>query len=458
MKIKIYQVFAAIMAAVILSVSISDCYYRPLYVKAAMLPASIELLEVLEWVLLSVGTTVLGVELVEQSDADAVTAIQELLDGFESGLGAEVVKQCQYAVLANSKSVTLSRKTWDSLRDWSEATFEGKSEVDLKGISGSGTANITSFNELYGAVMSSVGIGFADNVYNQFVQFYDGVPSGRVFTVCLFENMGGNDSKIVVMAYDPSSSVPYVRNDSTGVFLEFAKSFSYFSAVTASSDKFINSGFASAPEGSYKIARYQQYPSLTWTFPIVSSEVQIRTKLKVNRKYYEDVVARHKVLVTPGTSYKDKELLGDVTLPFPADLTKALQDALNDVISIPDILEDVNVYPVDDSPDAIEDAISKVQAAVKEIEQYRLSLAEFFPFCIPFDFVDFINVLKADPVAPEFTFKFPVGYDLDQGVIYQDYTISLSQFDQVAYWCRQFELLAFIIGLIIMTRPMFIKS
>lgn len=70
-----------------------------------------------------------------------------------------------------------------------------------------------------------------------------------------------------------------------------------------------------------------------------------------------------------------------------------------------------------------------------------------FPFCIPFDLIEFLGVLAADPVAPKFDWRIyapnVVDYTLE---------IDLSPFDSVAKICRTMELLAFCIGLILITR------
>lgn len=70
-----------------------------------------------------------------------------------------------------------------------------------------------------------------------------------------------------------------------------------------------------------------------------------------------------------------------------------------------------------------------------------------FPFCVPFDLIEFIGVLAAEPVAPAFDWRFYA-----PNVV--DYTmhIDLSSFDDVARICRTLELLAFCIGLILITR------
>lgn len=70
-----------------------------------------------------------------------------------------------------------------------------------------------------------------------------------------------------------------------------------------------------------------------------------------------------------------------------------------------------------------------------------------FPFCVPFDLIDFLGILAAEPEAPKFTYRFYAPPVVDQEI-----EIDLSVFDSVAAIMRTMELLAFCIGLILLTR------
>lgn len=76
-------------------------------------------------------------------------------------------------------------------------------------------------------------------------------------------------------------------------------------------------------------------------------------------------------------------------------------------------------------------------------------LKEIFPFCIPFDLIDFITSLKAEPVAPNWNLSASF-----LGSKFSRYSINvnLSSFDPLAKICRKAELLLFIISLILITR------
>lgn len=80
-------------------------------------------------------------------------------------------------------------------------------------------------------------------------------------------------------------------------------------------------------------------------------------------------------------------------------------------------------------------------------------ITEVFPFCIPFDIYALLSALSADPETPVFTARFVV-----PGVINEEFTIDLSPFNSVAQIVRTLELLAFIIGLALVTRERFLRS
>lgn len=88
---------------------------------------------------------------------------------------------------------------------------------------------------------------------------------------------------------------------------------------------------------------------------------------------------------------------------------------------------------------------------------YTMNLSSFFPFCIPFDVVDFCRQFQATPQAPSITFPFPYVTN-NGGVAFIEKTFDLSQFDAVAQLVRRLELIAFIVGLAFVTRNFFIRG
>lgn len=88
------------------------------------------------------------------------------------------------------------------------------------------------------------------------------------------------------------------------------------------------------------------------------------------------------------------------------------------------------------------------------IGNFMIDLTQFFPFCLPFDVAEFFTILCAEPEAPVFHWEIPVP-QLNQTF---EIDVDLSAWDDVAYLFRKMELLAFIIGLAIVTREKYIRS
>lgn len=69
-----------------------------------------------------------------------------------------------------------------------------------------------------------------------------------------------------------------------------------------------------------------------------------------------------------------------------------------------------------------------------------------FPFNIPFNIILTLSLLNAEPEAPHFEGT------IDLGIYQWNYEIDLEQFDSVAEVCRNFEFIAFLIGLMLLTK------
>lgn len=103
-----------------------------------------------------------------------------------------------------------------------------------------------------------------------------------------------------------------------------------------------------------------------------------------------------------------------------------------------------------DSAETVEQQVedSSGQYVSEDAAEYQvIGLESVFPFCIPFDLYNFVECLAADPVAPNFTWRFYV-----PGICDENITIDLSGFDQVAQLLRTMELLLFCVGLAFVTR------
>lgn len=97
------------------------------------------------------------------------------------------------------------------------------------------------------------------------------------------------------------------------------------------------------------------------------------------------------------------------------------------------------------------------------LDNYKADLRDVFPFCIPFDLIHLLNVLDAEPEAP--VFKIPIDLEAvnpftgDQIVDYHDeMVIDLSDYDDAIKVIRILEIIAFLLGLMLITRQQMIKG
>lgn len=133
----------------------------------------------------------------------------------------------------------------------------------------------------------------------------------------------------------------------------------------------------------------------------------------------------------------------------------ALTDALGNLIG--DIADGFSgvISSVTAIPASIADAFSATDTTA--VSQYTIAdLKSLFPFCIPFDLIDFLGVLSAEPEAPKFIWTFP-GVSR-YGIPEVDVVIDLSVFNTVASIVRTLETLGFIVGLALITRSHMIRG
>lgn len=193
-------------------------------------------------------------------------------------------------------------------------------------------------------------------------------------------------------------------------------------------------------------------------YPMVANEAIIPINTSIASAAKDLIKAGVYVPITKSSVLSNDEVIGNTTITIPADVGTVLDGVRDDTLPFPDALLDFGVIAVDKTDTlAVEKAIADVKAGTGDIENYKVNLVDFFPFCLPFDFYRCIALLNAEPQAPEFDFSLPVGYK-DGEVIWEAYHISLDIFNPVAEVLRKFELLAFMLGLIIITRDKFIRS
>ena len=99
----------------------------------------------------------------------------------------------------------------------------------------------------------------------------------------------------------------------------------------------------------------------------------------------------------------------------------------------------------------------------EEASPYKADLREVFPFCIPFDLIHLLKVFEADAEAP--VFEFPLDIELDNpwtGEKVVDYhhtfKLDMSDYEPVIKILRIFQVVFFIIALMLITRQQMIKG
>lgn len=137
---------------------------------------------------------------------------------------------------------------------------------------------------------------------------------------------------------------------------------------------------------------------------------------------------------------------------YPGSITNAddLQ-ALIDAAITKGIAEGIGSIPWDLLKQQIdqktEDEVIEEVTPTEASKYKTLGLEKVFPFSIPVDIVLFFKMFESDPVTPVFPFVLKV-----PGIIDYSQDIGLDMFDGVATITRNMELLAFILGLILLTR------
>lgn len=128
----------------------------------------------------------------------------------------------------------------------------------------------------------------------------------------------------------------------------------------------------------------------------------------------------------------------------------------------PDPNPDPNPNPDPDNPDP-DNPDNPDPTPEEEASPYKADLREVFPFCIPFDLIHLLKVFEADAEAP--VFEFPLDIELDnpwtgEKVVNYHHTFELdmSDYEPVIKILRIFQVVFFIIALMLITRQQMIKG
>ena len=130
----------------------------------------------------------------------------------------------------------------------------------------------------------------------------------------------------------------------------------------------------------------------------------------------------------------------------PKKMIEELKKAMEQSQENPDPNPDPDPDPEPD-PDPAPDPTDPDSPSSGYDKPHSADWKNVFPFCVPFDLIDFLGILAAEPEAPKFTWRFYAPPVVDQEI-----EIDLSPWDGVAQVVRTMELLAFCVGLILLTR------
>lgn len=123
------------------------------------------------------------------------------------------------------------------------------------------------------------------------------------------------------------------------------------------------------------------------------------------------------------------QLPSDIPITIPSDQP----------INIPQSEEDLRQDTAVEAETALDEAMNG--------SNYKYDLSDVFPFCIPFDFVDLLKALSAEPKTPSFEFPFVVPILGINNV----YVIDLNWMNTVMQIVRTMEIVGFLMFLMVLT-------
>lgn len=117
-------------------------------------------------------------------------------------------------------------------------------------------------------------------------------------------------------------------------------------------------------------------------------------------------------------------------------------------------LENTDAGTVTGTYELTDTGVAEIPVAIPVAGDYTIDLTEFFPFCLPFDIYAFFELLAAEPEAPRFEWEIQLPV-MDEPYLF---VVDLSPWNDIAQLLRNLELIAFIIGLCVVTREKFLRS
>ena len=185
-------------------------------------------------------------------------------------------------------------------------------------------------------------------------------------------------------------------------------------------------------------------------------DIKIALKDVLVLDYAGDIVLPTDVPI-PSESASEGEDTSDPYLPWVPDITGRLDGILSGLDGFGNVLDGIANgltgfgEAVQALPGSIAQAISDVVIGTPDSSLAVDSIiVDKFPFCVPYDLVSCVTVLKAESVPP--VWKVP--FVIDSLNFRYEIVLDLTQWTQVVAVIRGFLLLMFIVGLVLLTRTL----
>lgn len=284
-----------------------------------------------------------------------------------------------------------------------------------------------------------------------------------------FVNSGQYKGAHFVVPYNPGTTVTYYREDIVDGEIKESGTLSFGSTWSIK----IGSNYYSIvnmPYHDYQIPSYapiNNVVSMLEGSPYALDDLKIDysndTLYGVDETLRDQNIGLHEGLILAPDLINSAVIGGAAGEISASDYCGALVDYVSgydtmiDGVTVTGLPEAATVpRSIDEAPTSdtvIDEAPPSTMTGTEAAGLYAFSLDELFPFCLPFDFVKIIEKFNVQPEAPNFDWRFYI-----PGIV--DYTlhIDLSAWNSAAEVCRTMVLIAFMVGLIMLTRQIFIRA
>lgn len=495
------KVFASFLCSIYILSSVFSSYTTAY---ATAIPVTYTAFEVLEMIFLSLGITVQSLELDIGDETIGNAIVDEATSFFESWMALngfddpEQTAEDFMTIIETGKDgvVTISNDLWQALKGWVASIGISDNDdaylINLDKMTNCGSDNSLmlsyKLNELLesSSILIFNGSSLVDDVGNPCtMRFYSTLRTSDASSLSWIYSSWYGCWALCSSGYSDVwyyRTIKYSETSKFNYYLTCSQLASYIHRETLGEQyEMPVDDYIFIPKGttlSEALAPDVYFPeqSLSYDFCYLPN-IDVESMLE-NDTY--DVI-------TPGRTWNGTDVAGDVTLTYPEDLAADIpfQDWYDDVVAgdIPfdDALTGIGAIAVDTDADAVLEGEGSISDAIidstignapsiddtkEDVSEdgetvisnvpMTFDLSKLFPFCIPFDIIDFLAVLSAPPEAP--CFVWPIQYPTASGMETYELEIDLSQFDEVAELLRTMETLVFIIGLAGITRNHMIRG